>query len=71
MSRGTALNDCVLLFAQKIMNRQGSAECVAEGVETEEQLALLRETQYNIVQGFLFYKLLPVEEFEKLLSRTE
>jgi diguanylate cyclase (GGDEF)-like protein/PAS domain S-box-containing protein len=38
---------------------------VAEGVETEEQARLLRGLNCDQVQGFLFSKPLPVDEFEK------
>jgi EAL domain-containing protein (putative c-di-GMP-specific phosphodiesterase class I) len=37
---------------------------VAEGVETEEQLRLLRLLSCDEMQGFLFSKPLPVEIFE-------
>ncbi|MBR4588907.1 MAG: GGDEF domain-containing protein [Lachnospiraceae bacterium] len=45
-------------------------ECITEGVETREQLELLRENDCNIAQGFLFDKPLPVEEFEKKLGTS-
>ena len=42
---------------------------VAEGVETENQLKLLREAGCDIVQGYYFSRALPAEEFEqKILS---
>jgi EAL domain-containing protein (putative c-di-GMP-specific phosphodiesterase class I) len=37
---------------------------IAEGVETEGQLALLREQGCNEVQGYYFSKPLPAEQFE-------
>jgi len=40
---------------------------VAEGVETEEQLRILKKYRCHEVQGFLFQKPLPLEEFEKRL----
>ena len=40
-------------------------ECVTEGVETVEQLEILRQNHCEIAQGFYFDKPLPVEEFEK------
>ena len=43
---------------------------VAEGVETEYQLNLLRERGCDLVQGYYFSKPLPAEEFEEKL-RTE
>lgn len=42
---------------------------VAEGVETEGQLAILRERKCNIVQGYYFSRPLPPEEFEALIQR--
>lgn len=43
-------------------------ECVAEGVETKEQEALLKTTSCNIIQGFYFDKPLPINEFETRLD---
>ena len=40
---------------------------VAEGVETAEQLALLRDMQCDQMQGYYFSRPLPAEELEKLL----
>ena len=42
---------------------------VAEGVETEEQLAALREMGCDKAQGFLFSRALPSADFERLLRR--
>jgi len=42
---------------------------VAEGVETEEQLKLLRELGCPLVQGFYFSKPLPADEFEEKVIR--
>lgn len=41
---------------------------VSEGVETEEQVEFLLESSCDMAQGYLFYKPMPVEEFEKLLD---
>ena len=42
---------------------------VAEGVETEGQLSLLRDAGCDLVQGFYFSRPLPPEEFELLIQR--
>ena len=42
---------------------------VAEGVETEGQLSILREKNCDIVQGYYFSRPLPAEEFEALIRR--
>ncbi len=41
---------------------------IAEGVETERQLAFLREQGCDEVQGYLFGRPLPVEDFVRLLE---
>lgn len=43
-------------------------EAIAEGVETEEQAAFLREVRCPVVQGFLFDKPLPKQEFQRRLE---
>ena len=42
---------------------------VAEGVETEKQMEMLRVAKCELVQGFYFSRPLPAEEFEKLIGR--
>ena len=42
---------------------------VAEGVETEGQLGLLKEAGCDLVQGYYFSRPLPPEEFEQLIKR--
>jgi predicted signal transduction protein with EAL and GGDEF domain len=44
---------------------------VAEGVETEEQLATLSHLGCKVVQGFLFSRPLPPEAVEQVLARRE
>ncbi|MDO4269338.1 MAG: bifunctional diguanylate cyclase/phosphodiesterase [Eubacteriales bacterium] len=40
-------------------------QVVAEGIETEEQLAVLRACGVELAQGFLFSKPIPIGEYEK------
>lgn len=49
------------------MAKELEMEVLAEGVETTEELKLLQKLNCDIVQGFLFDKPLPVDEFERRL----
>ena len=42
---------------------------VAEGVETEGQLRLLKDVGCDLIQGFYFSRPVPPEEFEKLIEK--
>lgn len=44
---------------------------VAEGVETKEHIDWLKECGCECVQGYYYYKPMPVEEFEALLDEQE
>lgn len=46
-----------------------SLEVVAEGVETDDQFAFLRQYGCNKFQGYLFGKPVPVQEFERLCQQ--
>lgn len=46
-------------------------DVVAEGVETEAELAFLRQYNCNYMQGFLFSRPLAVAEFENFLSTNK
>ena len=50
------------------MAKEMGLETIVEGVETREQLQLLRDNKCDLAQGFLFDRPLPVEEFEKRLD---
>lgn len=44
---------------------------VAEGVETREQLGFLRTCSCKVIQGFLFAKPMPEQEFQELCDKGE
>ncbi len=50
------------------MAKEMGLECIAEGVETREQVNLLAENRCDLAQGFYFDKPLPVKEFEARLT---
>lgn len=39
---------------------------VAEGIEKQEQVDFLREAGCDLIQGYIFYRPMPIEDFEKL-----
>ncbi|MBR5357935.1 MAG: GGDEF domain-containing protein [Clostridiales bacterium] len=51
------------------MARSIGLKCIAEGVETESQLKVVRETGCDIIQGYYYDKPLPKEEFESRLEK--
>ena len=53
------------------MLQQLGAHIVIEGVETEEQKEFLLGCNCTDVQGFLFYRPMPVEEFDRLLLQQQ
>ena len=61
-------NDRIVLSNIINMATQLQMEVVAEGVETMQQLEYLRENNCRVVQGFLFDKPMPKEEFEHKIN---
>lgn len=47
-----------------------SMRTVAEGVEEWTQVVFLRENGCNLVQGYVFARPMPIEEFDRLLERV-
>lgn len=41
---------------------------IVEGVETQEQISFLEDLGCRYIQGYYFYRPMPVEEFERLIS---
>jgi diguanylate cyclase (GGDEF)-like protein/PAS domain S-box-containing protein len=61
-------NDGAIISAVISMARALKLRVVAEGVETEEQLAFLRRQHCETIQGFLYSRPVPAEEFEATLA---
>jgi len=61
-------NDCAITSAIIAMAHSLHLEVVAEGVETQEQMAFLRERGCDQVQGFLFSPAVTAAEFERFLE---
>jgi EAL domain-containing protein (putative c-di-GMP-specific phosphodiesterase class I) len=45
-----------------------NADIIAEGVETEEEAAVLEDLGYNSAQGYLFARPMPLAELTGLLE---
>ncbi len=50
------------------MARELGLECIAEGIETEQQLEIMRMNGCDYAQGFLYDKPIPYEDFIKRLE---
>jgi diguanylate cyclase len=61
-------NDGAIISAVISMARALKLRVVAEGVETEEQLAFLRRQHCEMIQGFLCSRPVPADEFELTLA---
>ena len=61
-------DDAAIVTAIIAMARGLKLKVIAEGVETLEQLAFVRDQQCTMVQGFLFSQPLTAEELDELLA---
>lgn len=61
-------NDASLIIAIIAMARSLHLDLVAEGVETPDQYHFLRTHRANVIQGYLFSRPVPAEEFKILLA---
>ena len=53
------------------MMRQLNIELITEGVETDEQARFIKSKGGCIMQGYYFYKPMPVEDFEKIIGISQ
>jgi diguanylate cyclase (GGDEF)-like protein len=63
-------DDRAIITAIVAMARSLELKVVAEGVETEQQLAFLRELGCDEIQGYYFSKPIPPQEFASLLQNS-
>ncbi|MGB8956012.1 MAG: EAL domain-containing protein [Tumebacillaceae bacterium] len=64
-SYNAAIVNTVIYLARNL-----NLKVIAEGVETEQQLAFLRDQRCDEMQGFLFSRPVPQDEFERLLQEN-
>ena len=64
----TDASDAAIVGSVVGMTRELNLKVVAEGVETEEQLAFLKDRRCDVVQGFLLSKPIPTDEVEKMIA---
>jgi diguanylate cyclase (GGDEF)-like protein/PAS domain S-box-containing protein len=62
-------SDAVMVKAIIDMAKSFELDVIAEGVETEAQLAFLLENGCKAFQGYLFSQPVPIEKFEELLEQ--
>jgi diguanylate cyclase (GGDEF)-like protein/PAS domain S-box-containing protein len=62
-------NDAAIARSIIVMAHNLKLRVIAEGVETEEQLAFLKKRRCDEMQGYLFSKPAPAEAFEEMLRQ--
>ncbi len=62
---GKAIVSAIIAMAHQL-----NLQVVAEGVESAQELAFVKQKQADIIQGYYFSKALPAEEFAEKLAGT-
>lgn len=71
ISEKSALKGSNILESIIQMGKWLGLRLIAEGVETEEQVSNLLNLDCEYMQGYYFYKPMPIEQFEKVLGEEE
>lgn len=58
-----------IIYSLLYLAKQLQMTTVVEGVETSEQLKICRQSDCNLVQGYVYSKPLPVAKFEEVFQR--
>ncbi len=69
MNLATSRSDAAIIESTIALAHSLNLKVIAEGVETEQQLAFLRSRGCDEAQGFLLSRPLPVEEISKFLTK--
>ena len=64
-------DDAAIVRAIVAMAKTLNLKVIAEGVETEEQLAFIRDLQCEEMQGYLFSRPVPADEFKGMLRQDK
>lgn len=70
VSRNDKRADIILRSVTQMADQLG-LEMVVEGVETKAQADLLKKMGCRIAQGFLYYRPMPIEEYERVLKKQK
>ena len=67
---GVAENSGNLMKALVFLSRSLNMEIVAEGVETEEQCEMLKDVDYDLLQGYFFSRPLPFSDLKDYIAEN-
>lgn len=60
--------DLTIISATKLIAHEFAAFTVAEGIETEQELTILKTLGFKYIRGFLFSKPLPTDQVPSWLN---